>query len=266
MDAWPLIEAAVIASLSGGPVARDHEHLERRRAPLDRLYRALAPAGGAARVRPTGTSDEGDAVAAALFEAGVRAIEIAPGIEPRELIATVEAIAACVRHAARAPLDPRRPRLSNEHVELRTTPIGERGDAGDREALLDATREVEAAALTALLRARSAARSARAARPRASDAGGRFSRASWDERFAELSVDAAIAEVRASSPTPPPAAAPTPWSTRPRASSEPPSRPAIPSHALDSLARRGLEDGLAEAVRSWLEGAMPSRAPGGEGS
>jgi hypothetical protein len=270
-DAWPMIEAAVLATLSTpaaeGPERRDRT--ERRRAPLERLFRAIAPSGGVARVRPHGTSDEGDAIAAALFEAGVRAIEIAPGLEPRELIGTIEAIAACVRHAAKAPFEPRRPRLPSEHVELRTTPVGERGDAVAREAQMNAAREIEAAALTTLLRARSTTTTH--VRRRASDAGARFSRASWEARFAELGVDAAIAEVRASTEAPTPSSVALPRSpttlpptSSPTAAGAPrsegdrraTSRPALPAHALASLARRQLDEALATAVRSWLEGAL----------
>jgi hypothetical protein len=234
-DRWPLLEGAVIALLRAGRDGAD------ARACVDRLHAAVARAGGFARVHAAGSSDEGDAVAAALFETGVRGVEFSAGATRAEIASVVEVVAACVRHAARAPFDPRRPRLSSEHVELRTAPIGEVGDVATRELRLEATRALEAAAFDVLARA-ARLRNGRPSRTSTEPIDGRFSNDGWDERFARLSVDAAIAEVRSGGDVALPEYVAT--------------RPLLRAQALAELAARALDGELEAAVRTYLEAAL----------
>ena len=187
-----LVEAAVLDALDEGLDAPG------TRVSLDRMLAAFWRRGARVRLRvPTGAS-AGDLVALALFEAGVREIEIAPKVTYGELVALVEALAAgalgalergrSVRARPNAP-----PRVELPHVELRSTPVGEVCDVALRERRLEAARPIEQAALEALRRAPAASRPARRT-PVDRLARARDDR---DARFARLSVDAAIAEVRA---------------------------------------------------------------------
>jgi hypothetical protein len=242
-DAWLLIEAATIATMTRG-----HDAPEAR-AGLDRMLAAFWPAGGTARVRTLGTCEQGDGIAAALFEAGVRAIEIEPGVELAELETLVAAIVRCVNHAHHAPFEPRRPALALPNVDLRTAPVGETGDFVARERRIEAARPIESAAVAALSRA-SAEPSGGSRRSAEALAIARLTRDSWDARFATLAVDAAIAQVGQLALTGTSAKEPAALGPRPR------SRPALQARVLEALTARRLEGGLAEAVRAYLDSAL----------
>jgi hypothetical protein len=242
-DAWLLIEAATVATMTRGLDAPES------RAGLDRMLAAFWPAGGVARVRAQGTCEQGDGIAAALFEAGVRAIEIEAGVELAELEALVGAIVRCVHHALHAPFEPRRPALALAHVELRTAPVGETGDFVARERRLEAARPIESAALAALARA-PADVSGGSRRSAEALALARLSRDGWDTRFATLAVDAALAQVGQFALAGPSSSGPSSLGPRPR------SRPALHARVFEALAARRLEGELAGTVHAYLESAL----------